>query len=401
MEEKDINDLRGRVGNHLTFSDISPDLGLRMAQALDPATIIEIITRSGLRGRGGAGFPTGVKWKLTREQAANPKYIVCNADEGEPGTFKDRLILTDYFNLVCQGMAIAGKAVGAQEGIVYLRAEYAYMIPHLEDVLEQRRKAGWLGKTILGDADFSFDITIRSGMGAYICGEETALLESLEGRRGEVRNRFPFPVQEGYKNLPTVINNVETFAWVPTIFEKGIVWFSTTGTPKSCGVRLFSISGDCERPGVYEYPFGTPLRDVLKAAGAKNPKAAQVGGASGICVPAKDFDRPLAFEDLATGGSIIVFGPQRDMFEVAENFQKFFAEESCGQCVPCRVGNMRLAQAIETMRDQGLDAHTEQGLRQLATTMRVASKCGLGQSSPNAFLSILEHFASDLPRKRS
>ena len=378
----DETTVHGTVGNHLSYADLTPDLGLKMAAGLDAESIISAVTFSGLRGRGGAGFPTGMKWKFARAESRKPKYIVCNADEGEPGTFKDRLVLTDYFDLVCQGMTIAGKAADSEDGIIYLRAEYSFMRPHLEQILKRRRQEGLLGKNILGNKGFDFDIVIRMGMGAYICGEETALLESLEGHRGEARNRFPFPVQAGYKGLPTVINNVETFAWVPAILEKGPAWFADMGTKKSPGARLFSVSGDCARPGIYEYPFGTPLSRVLQDAGADNPKAVQVGGASGTCVAADGFERTLAFEDLSTGGSIIIFGQNRDMFAIAENFQGFFAEEACGQCVPCRIGNVRLHEAIERMRKNGLSADMERELRQLAATMQTASKCGLGQSSP-------------------
>ena len=393
----DVKTVHGFVGNELSFAGASADAGLKLAETMDADALIAKVSASGLRGRGGAGFPMGMKWKFARAETRDPKYIICNADEGEPGTFKDRLILTDFADLVFAGMAIAGKAVGAEKGILYLRAEYAWLRAHLEEVLERRRKAGLLGGAILGNKAFSFDIEIRMGAGAYICGEETALIESLEGKRGEARNRMPFPVQSGYLGLPTVVNNVETFAWVPCILEKGPEWFSSMGTEKSPGARLFSVSGDCKRPGIYEYPFGVSLRQLLKDVGAENAKAVQVGGASGVCVPAAQFDRKLAFEDLATGGSIIVFGQERDMFAVAENFQHFFAEESCGQCVPCRIGNVRLHEAIGRMRQNGLDAKTEQTLRQLATTMQTASKCGLGQSSPNAFLSILDSFAGELP----
>ena len=293
------NNMKGYVGNKLSFSEVSPELALKMAALADAETLLEAVTVSGLRGRGGAGFPTGMKWTFARAETRTPKYIVCNADEGEPGTFKDRLILTDYFDLVCEGMAVAGRVVGSSDGIVYLRAEYAWLRPHLEDVLKKRREAGLLGNSILGVAGFDFDIVIRMGMGAYVCGEETALLESLEGYRGEARNRFPFPVQAGYKGMPTVVNNVETFAWVPAILEKGPIWFLSQGTPKSPGARLFSVSGDCSRPGIYEYPFGTPLAKVLDDAGGSDAKAVQVGGASGVCVPASEFGRKLAFEDLA------------------------------------------------------------------------------------------------------
>ena len=394
----DVKTVHGFVGTKLSYAGVNADVGLKKAEAMDAEALIKVMIDSGLKGRGGAGFQTGLKWKFARAETRNPKYIVCNADEGEPGTFKDRLILSDYADLVFAGMAVAGKAVGAEKGFLYLRAEYEWMHAHLDEVLARRRKAGLLGPAICGNKAFKFDIEIRMGAGAYVCGEESALIESLEGKRGEPRNRMPFPVQAGYQGMPTVVNNVETFAWVPCILEKGAEWFAGMGTPKSPGARLFSISGDCAKPGVYEYPFGITLRQLLKDVGAENAKAVQVGGASGTCVPASQFDRKLAFEDLATGGSIIVFGPKRDMFEVAENFQQFFEEECCGQCVPCRLGNVQLHEAIVRMRDEGLEPDKEGELRQLALTMQTASKCGLGQSAPNAFISILDSFAGELPR---
>jgi len=393
----DVKSVRGFVGNKLSFSDVSAADGVKMASGMDAEDVLAIISASGLRGRGGAGFPTGKKWDFARLQEGYPKYIIGNADEGEPGTFKDRLILTDYPELIFAGMAIAGRAIGAEFGIIYLRAEYGWLREHLENAIARCRETGLLGKAIGGTADYSFDISIRMGSGAYICGEETALLESLEGRRGDARNRIPFPVQAGYLGKPTVVNNVETLAWVPCIMVKGPSWFASMGTRKAPGAWLFSVSGDCKRPGIYEYPFGTSLRQILADVGAENAKAVQVGGASGTCVPPLEFDRTLSPGDLATGGSIIVFGPGQDMFAVAENFQHFFADESCGQCIPCRVGNQRLLEAIARMRTEGLNADTERNVRQLAQTMQVASKCGLGQMSPRAFLSILNNFAGELP----
>lgn len=393
----DVKSVRGFVGNKLSFSDVSAADGVKMASGMDAEDVLAIISASGLRGRGGAGFPTGKKWDFARLQDGSPKYIIGNADEGEPGTFKDRLILTDYPELVFAGMAIAGRAIGAEFGIIYLRAEYGWLREHLENAIARCRETGLLGKAIGGASDFNFDISIRMGAGAYICGEETALLESLEGRRGDARNRIPFPVQAGYLGKPTVVNNVETLAWVPCIMVKGPSWFASMGTRKAPGAWLFSVSGDCKRPGIYEYPFGTSLRQILADVGAENAKAVQVGGASGTCVPPSEFDRTLSPGDLATGGSIIVFGPGQDMFAVAENFQHFFADESCGQCIPCRVGNQRLLEAIARMRTEGLTADTERNVRQLAQTMQVASKCGLGQMSPRAFLSILNNFAGELP----
>jgi [NiFe] hydrogenase diaphorase moiety large subunit len=397
----DVKAVRGFVGNKLTFADFSAKDGMTIASQMSPEDVVAIIGASGLRGRGGAGFPAGKKWEFARSQPGNPKYIIGNADEGEPGTFKDRLILIDFPELVFAGMAIAGRAVGAEFGILYLRAEYAWMREHLEAVMEKCREAKLLGNDIQGTKGFNFDISIRMGAGAYICGEETALLESLEGRRGDARNRIPFPVQAGYLGKPTVVNNVETLAWVPCIMVKGPSWFAAMGTRKAPGAWLFSVSGDVKRPGIYEYPFGTSLRQILSDVGAENAKAVQVGGASGTCVPPSQFDRTLTPGDLATGGSIIVFGPGQDMFAVAENFQHFFADESCGQCIPCRVGNVRLLEAIQRMRREGLDEEDEHTLRQLATTMQVASKCGLGQMASRAFISILNNFASELPGRNA
>jgi [NiFe] hydrogenase diaphorase moiety large subunit len=393
----DVKSVRGYVGNKLSFESVSADSGLKKAAGMTADEILSVVAASGLRGRGGAGFPTSKKWEFARGEKGDAKYIVCNADEGEPGTFKDRLILTDFPDLVFAGMAIAGKAVGAEHGILYLRAEYYWLKDHLEKVLEWRRSAKLLGKGLFNNKYYNFDIQIRMGSGAYICGEETALLESLEGRRGDARNRIPFPVQAGFLGKPTVVNNVETLAWIPCIVEKGASWFSAMGTRKSPGAWLFSVSGDCKRPGIYEYPFGTSLQQLLTDVGAEDAKAVQVGGASGLCVPRTGFSRTLSAGDLATGGSIIIYGPAQDMFEVAENFQHFFADESCGQCVPCRIGNVRLLDAIRKMRKAGLDPETERDLRQLASTMRLASKCGLGQSSVKSFLSILDNFKSDLP----
>ena len=330
----DVKSVKGYVGNQLSFERVAPDKGLQMAADMPSDEILSVLAASGLRGRGGAGFPTAKKWEFARDRKGAEKYVVCNADEGEPGTFKDRLILTEFPDHVFAGMSIASLAIGAEHGILYLRAEYYWLKEHLEKVLAWRRSAKLLGKGILNNKYHNFDIHIRMGSGAYICGEETALLESLEGRRGDARNRIPFPVQAGFLGKPTVVNNVETLAWIPGIVEKGPGWFSAMGTKKSPGAWLFSVSGDCKRPGIYEYPFGTSLLQLLEDVGGETAKAVQVGGASGLCVPASAFARTLSAEDLATGGSIIVFGPDQDMFAVAENFQTFFADAMCGFCRP-------------------------------------------------------------------
>jgi [NiFe] hydrogenase diaphorase moiety large subunit len=324
------------------------------------------------------------------------KYVVCNADEGEPGTFKDRVLLLDYADLVFEGMTIAARAVGAHKGILYLRGEYVYMRQHLDEVLYRRRKNELLGRNIQGLAGFDFDIVIRMGAGAYVCGEETALIESLEGHRGEPRNRPPFPVDTGFMKQPTVVNNVETLASVAAILSKGATWFKSFGTERSAGFKLFSVSGDCDRPGVYEFPLGITVAELLEKVGGPNAKAVQIGGASGTCVPAAGFGRKIAFEDVATGGSIIVFGPGRDMLHVAKNFMEFFVEESCGQCTPCRAGNAALLDGIEKLERGACSTAYLRELMALCETMQLASKCGLGQSSPNAFVSIVNNFQDEI-----
>jgi [NiFe] hydrogenase diaphorase moiety large subunit len=306
------------------------------------------------------------------------------------------VLLSEYANLVFEGMTIAARAIGAKKGILYLRGEYDYLRPQLEKTLAERRETGRLGASILRVPNFDFDIEIRMGAGAYVCGEETALIESLEGHRGEPRNRPPFPVDTGFMKQPTVVNNVETLASVTAILAKGAAWFKGIGSEKSAGFKLFSVSGDCERPGVYEFPFAITIRQLLEKVGGTNAKAVQVGGASGTCVPASQFDRKIAFEDVATGGSIIVFGPNRDMLHVAKNFMEFFVEESCGQCTPCRIGNKKLLEGIEMLEQGTCSTAYLKELLSLCETMQLASKCGLGQSSPNAFVSIVTHFQDEI-----
>jgi [NiFe] hydrogenase diaphorase moiety large subunit len=382
-----------------TFESVEPESGLRAALAMSRADIIGEVGACNLRGRGGAGFPTGTKWNLAaaaRVKAGGTKYVVCNADEGEPGTFKDRVILSEHADLVFEGMAIGARAVGATAGILYLRSEYVYLRPHLEQVLARRRASKLLGTDIGGLAGFTFDIHIHMGAGAYVCGEETALIESLEGHRGEPRNRPPFPVDTGFNGQPTVVNNVETFAWVACILSRSANWFKAIGTPKSTGYKLFSVSGDCREPGVYEFPLGITVAELLEKVGGEGAKAVQIGGASGHCLPASEFGRRIAFEDVSTGGSVIVFGPDRDMLAVARNFMEFFVEESCGQCTPCRAGNAKLLEGIDMLQRGEGSTHYVQELFALGETMQVASKCGLGQSSPNAFMSIVKHFKDEI-----
>ncbi len=382
--------------NQLTFNTIEPGSGLRAALARPSADALRKVESSGLRGRGGAGFPTSLKWELAAKSAGERKYVVCNADEGEPGTFKDRVILADYADLVFEGMTIGAWVIGAAEGIMYLRAEYTYLRPHLEAVLQRRRDAGLLGATVAGQEGFAFDIAIRMGAGAYVCGEETALIESLEGQRGEPRNRPPFPIDTGFMGNPTIVNNVETSAWVTCVLTNGPEWFKSIGTQKSTGRKLFSVSGDCVRPGVYEFPMGITVAELLKEVGGEGAKAVQIGGAAGQCVPAAQFDRTIAYEDIITGGSVIVLGPKRDLLRVSRNFLEFFLEESCGQCTPCREGIPKLLEGVELLQHGRCSMDYLKELCDLGETMQMASKCGLGQSAPNALLSIVEHFQDEI-----
>ena len=385
------------VRTPMTLATIEAEQGLRAALALDPEGVVATVKESGMKGRGGAGFPTGLKWQLAAEAAApdGARYVVCNADEGEPGTFKDRVLLAELPDLVFEGMTIGGYAIGSHEGICYLRGEYVYLLADLEACLERRRAAGLLGPDVLGSG-FAFDISIHLGSGAYVCGEETALIESLEGRRGEPRNRPPFPVVSGFRGAPTVVNNVETFAWAAAILARGADWFAHIGTDRSTGPKLLSVSGDVQRPGVYEFPLGVSIAEVIEAAGGEGAKAAIIGGAAGTCVPARDFGRAISYEDVSTGGAVIVVGPWRDLLEVAENLQWFFANESCGQCTPCRVGNVKLLEGIRALRRGECSVEHVEDLVGLGKTMQIASKCGLGQAAPNVFLSILEHYRSEV-----
>ncbi len=333
-----------------------------------------------------------MKWEFCRREAERPHYIVGNADEGEPGTFKDRVLLTECPHLLFEGMAVAGYAAGAAEGVLYLRGEYAYLLPHLESVLAGLRRKKLLGRAAAGKRGFAFDITIKLGAGAYVCGEESALLESAQGNRGEPRDRPPFPIQNGYFGHPTVVNNVETLCAAARILEKGADWFKAMGTARSAGTKLLSVSGDCRKPGVYEVAFGLSVADLLKMAGGSDAMAVQVGGPSGTCISRSQFDRRIGFEDLATGGSIIVFGPERDLFEVVHNFMLFFIEESCGWCVPCRAGNPLLKRTLEKVMDGKGTAQDLADLEAWGKIIKSMSRCGLGQTSPNPILTTLQNF---------
>ncbi|MCK5841027.1 MAG: SLBB domain-containing protein [Candidatus Sabulitectum sp.] len=376
------------------LADSQPEFGagLTRALAMDPSDVVVEIRNSGIRGRGGAGFPTGVKWSFAAAASSPVKYVICNADEGEPGTFKDRILIEKYSQRLMEGMTIAGYAIGGSKGIIYLRAEYPYLIPAIEKARRTLTDRGLLGENIQGSG-FNFYIELRHGAGAYICGEETALIESLEGRSGMPRNKPPYPVISGYLNKPTVINNVETFCAVPHIILNGAEWYYDLGSGECAGTKLFSISGDVGKPGVYELPMGAPLSDLLELAGAEDVQAVQVGGASGTTVPASDVHRSLSFKDLPPGGSVIVFDNTVSMIDVLDNFMDFFVHESCGQCTPCREGTLQLQKAIEMIISGEIDSMEElDGFFKLTRVMKTTSKCGLGQTAANCFVDIVSNF---------
>ncbi|HNR59805.1 MAG TPA: NAD(P)H-dependent oxidoreductase subunit E [Thauera sp.] len=369
--------------------------GEALAAALDrgAAGLLAEIERSSLRGRGGAGFGSDIKWRSCRDAWGDAHYVICNADEGEPGTFKDRVLLNSYFDLVVDGMCIAGLAIGSSKGFIYLRGEYRYLLDRLQARLAQRREQGLLGRNILGRG-FSFDIDIHLGAGAYICGEESALIESLEGKPGKPRIRPPFPVTNGYRGQPTTVNNVETLALAALIAVRGGEWFRAIGTPASTGTKLLSVSGDVARPGIYEFPFGVTVADVLQAAGARDTLAVTSAGAAGHCLDEHEFGRRIAFEDVATGGSIMVFDRSRDMLEVARNFAHFFAHESCGFCTPCRVGTAVVARLIDKLAAGRGSPYDLEEMAKMHVLMQGASHCGLGNTATIAVNDMLSRFRS-------
>ncbi|MGZ5007192.1 MAG: NAD(P)H-dependent oxidoreductase subunit E [Methylobacter sp.] len=349
------------------------------------------IDYSGLRGRGGAGFKTAIKWQFCSEESQSERYVVCNADEGEPGTFKDRVLLNSYADQVFEGMAVCAAIIGAKQGFLYLRGEYLHLYDKLQGILQQRRQDGLLGNNILGTG-LDFDIEICMGAGAYICGEESALIESLEGKAGIPRNRPPYPVSQGYLGKPTVVNNVETFLAAAGIAVHGGDWFAAIGTEKSKGTKILSISGDCARPGIYEYPFGVTIQTILNDCGAVDVQGVQVGGPSGTFISNQELDRKLAFEDLATGGSFIIFNSSRNILDVVHNFTHFFAHESCGFCTPCRVGTSLLKKQIDKIVEGHGSAGDIVALEELCQLVKNYSHCGLGQTAANPILTTLERY---------
>jgi len=352
--------------------------------------ILKDLLESGLRGRGGAGFPTAMKWKLTAEVPSNEKFVVCNADEGEPGTFKDKEILSRVPRKVFSGMAICGKVIGAKKGYLYLRGEYVFLLPELMKELDQYHE-------FAKELGHDFTIEIKLGSGAYICGEESALFESMAGDRGEPRNKPPYPTTSGYLGKPTVINNVETFVNVLMIMRLGPEQYRQLGTTDSRGSKVFSVSGDTPIPGIYELELGMPLDRFVEEFGDGDTKAVQVGGASGFCVPRKKFkDTVIGFEGVPTGGSMMLFNSSRSMYNVLHNYLEFFEEESCGQCTPCRVGCQQLRKGIVAVKKGEKKAVYLDQLMKLSESMKLTAKCGLGQSVANSFSSIVNNFKEEM-----
>jgi [NiFe] hydrogenase diaphorase moiety large subunit len=357
---------------------------------MEPDDICQEVLESDLKGRGGAGFPTGLKWRFTAKEKDPVKYVICNADEGEPGTFKDREILDQVPDKVFCGMAIAGRAIGAKMGYIYLRGEYKFLIPKLNEQLMVFHR-------LLDEFNHNFRIQIRLGSGAYICGEESALFESIEGKRGEPRNKPPYPTSSGVFGKPTAINNVETLVYTVMIMRYGSAQFKELGTKDSRGSKVFSVSGDTPKAGIYELELGMSVDEFVQEFGDGDTKAVQVGGASGFCVPRKRFEETIiGFEGVPTGGSMKLFNSTRSMYNVLHNYLDFFTEESCGQCTPCRVGCQQLLKGVEAVKRGEKNSRYLDELVKLAKTMKRASKCGLGQSVGNAFGSIVENFKEEI-----
>jgi NADH-quinone oxidoreductase subunit F len=382
-------------GRAATLAEYGDYPALKKALGMTPEAVIAEIKAAGLVGRGGAAFPTGVKWEGARNAEGQPKYVVCNADESEPGTFKDRVLLLDDPHSVIEGLLIAGYAIGASTGYIYLRGEYPYILPVIETALDEARLAGLIGINIQ-NSNFSFDVEVRLGAGAYICGEETALFESIEGKRGFPRVKPPFPTTFGLFGQPTVINNVETLCNVPLIIEKGASEYRKIGTEKSPGPKLFCLSGDVAKPGVYEIPFGVTLRELLEMAGCDTFQAILFGGAAGAFATSAHLDVKLTFEDLRNAGLplgsgvVMVFDGTRDLRDVLKRLGRFFAHESCGKCYPCQMGTQRQKEILDRLAEGKPLPGDAERLQDVGWTMTDASLCGLGQTAASAVLSALK-----------
>lgn len=377
----------------------------KVLSEMKPPDLIKIIKDSGLRGRGGGGFPTGLKWEIAYKNKSDEKYVVCNADEGDPGAFMDRSVLEGDPHAVLEAMAICGYAIEAHKGLIYIRAEYPLAVARLKTAIAQAREYGLLGKNILGSG-FDFDLEIRYGAGAFVCGEETALIHSMEGLRGEPTVKPPFPAESGFRGKPTNVNNVETFACISPIILKGAAWFASIGTEKSKGTKVFALAGKINNVGLIEVPMGTTLREVIFDIGGgirngKKFKAAQTGGPSGGCLTEKHLDTPIDFDNLIAAGSmmgsggLIVMDEDDCMVSVAKFFLEFTVEESCGKCAPCRIGNKRLHELLEHItKGKGTPADLDR-LKNMSNVIKDTSLCGLGQSSPNPVLSTLNNFREE------
>ncbi|ABX44151.1 NADH-quinone oxidoreductase subunit NuoF [Lachnoclostridium phytofermentans] len=372
---------------------------------MTPDDVIQVLLDSGLRGRGGGGFPTGLKWKLAKGNDADQKYVCCNADEGDPGAFMDRSVLEGDPHVVLEAMAIAGYAIGATQGYIYVRAEYPIAVARLEIAIKQAREYGLLGNNIFG-TDFSFDVGLRLGAGAFVCGEETALMTSIEGNRGEPRPRPPFPAQKGLFQKPTILNNVETYANIPQIILNGSEWFASMGTEKSKGTKVFALGGKIKNTGLVEIPMGTTLREVVEQIGGGIPngkkfKAAQTGGPSGGCIPVEHFDIPIDYDNLISIGSmmgsggLIVMDEDNCMVDIAKFFLEFTVDESCGKCTPCRIGTKRMLEILEKITKGNGTLEDLDKLEELCYYIKDNSLCGLGQTAPNPVLSTLRYFRDE------
>lgn len=370
-----------------------------------PEEVIQIVKDSGLRGRGGGGFPTGLKWSLAKANDADQKYVCCNADEGDPGAFMDRSVLEGDPHVLVEAMAIAGYAIGATQGYVYVRAEYPIAVKRLKIAIEQARELGLLGKDIFGSG-FDFDMDVRLGAGAFVCGEETALMTSIEGKRGEPRSRPPFPAQKGLFGKPTILNNVETYANIPQIILKGCEWFSSMGTEKSKGTKVFALGGKINNTGLVEVPMGTTLREIVEEIGGGIPngkkfKAAQTGGPSGGCIPSSlidtkiDYDNLVAIGSMMGSGGLIVMDEDNCMVDIAKFFLEFTVDESCGKCSPCRLGTKRLYEMLEQITKGNATMEDIEKMEELCYYIKNNSLCGLGQTAPNPVLSTLRYFREE------
>jgi NADH:ubiquinone oxidoreductase subunit F (NADH-binding) len=381
-------------GNINTYVENNGFKALEKARGeMTPEKVISEVKLSGLRGRGGAGFPCGVKWEGARTSPGGEKYVIANADEGEVGTFKDRYILAnDPFSLV-EGLAIAGYAIGARKGFIYLRAEYHYLLELIQGAIAQAREKGFLD---------GFNVTIRQGAGAYVCGEESALMESIEGKRGEPRYRPPFPTVAGLWQKPSTINNVETLVNIPRIILNGGNWYSQIGTERSKGTKVFSVSGDVANPGVYELVLGSPLQELVEGlASARDIKMIQIGGATGRIVPYEMVNTPLAFESILGAGAVTVYDNSRDVIDIVYRTMEFLAEESCGKCTPCRQGTEVLVETLRRFQRSEGNQNDIKALEALSNTMMLCSLCGLGQAAPTAVMDTLKYFRSDYDKRIS